>query len=92
MFKLLYPLIRAIEPFLVPVCFVSAWAIVLLVGLSLWSAVRDGMARAKQMHQIPCSTCVFFTNDHRLKCPVRPTAAGTEEAIACLDYRQATRF
>jgi RNA polymerase subunit RPABC4/transcription elongation factor Spt4 len=40
------------------------------------------------MHQIPCTGCVFFTNDHRLKCPVRPKVAMTEEAIGCMDYRE----
>jgi hypothetical protein len=39
------------------------------------------------MHEIPCSECKFFTNNHRLKCTVRPTIANTEEAIDCSDYR-----
>ncbi|WP_017717590.1 hypothetical protein [Kamptonema formosum] len=88
MFQILYPLIRAVQPFLVPVCFVSAWVLVLMLGWGLWSAVADGVARSKRMHQIPCANCAFFTNDYRLKCPVRPTIALTEEAIGCTDYRQ----
>lgn len=88
MFQLLYPLIRAIEPFLVPVCFVSAWVLVLVLGWSVWSAVAASVARSKRMHQIPCADCVFFTADYRLKCPVRPTIALTEEAIGCSDYRK----
>ncbi len=39
------------------------------------------------MHQIPCSNCKFFTNDHRLKCTVSPSIANTEQAINCGDYR-----
>lgn len=87
MFQLLYPLIRAIQPFLVPVCFVAAWVLVLMLASNLWSAVAASVARSKRMHQIPCAHCVFFTGDYRLKCPVRPTIALTEEAIGCSDYR-----
>jgi hypothetical protein len=86
-FQLLYLLIQAIQPLLVPICFVCAWAVVIIAGWSLYSALMDGMSRAKQMHKIPCANCVFFTNDYRLKCPVRPTNALTEDAIGCPDYR-----
>jgi hypothetical protein len=86
-FRLLYPFIHAIEPLLVPICFISAWGLVFMLGWSLWSAFNDGVSQAKRMHQIPCAGCVFFTNDHRLKCPVQPKVALTEEAIDCIDYR-----
>lgn len=87
MFQLLYPFVRALQPFLVPICFVCAWTIVLLAISSVWRAIAATSARAKQMHQIPCSDCVFFTNDYRLKCPVNPKGAMTETAIDCPDYR-----
>ncbi len=88
MFQLLYPLVRAIQPFLVPICFAIAWIFILTVSWSIYRAISATFASAKRLHQIPCSHCVFFTNDYRLKCPVRPTVALTEEAIGCLDYRQ----
>lgn len=88
MFQLLYPLIRAIEPFLVPICFVSAWLLVIMVGWSVSSAIASTVTNAKRMHQIPCAYCVFFTNDHRLKCPVHPKRAMSDEAIGCVDYRE----
>ncbi|MCU0518139.1 MAG: hypothetical protein MUC60_15005 [Oscillatoria sp. Prado101] len=87
MFQLLYPLIHAIQPFLVPICLVCAWVLVLMLAANLWSAVADGVARSKRMHQIPCANCAFFTGDYRLKCPVRPRIALTEEAIDCSDYQ-----
>ena len=87
MFKLLYPLIHAIQPFLVPICFFFAWALMLSIAWSLWSAIADGVTKAKRMHQIPCANCEFFTSDYRLKCTVHPTIANTEEAIGCSDYR-----
>lgn len=88
--KALYFLIHTIQPFVVPVCFVTAWTLIILVGWSLWTTARDSVSVAKQMHQIPCSGCQFFTDDYRLKCTVHPSAANTEDAINCLDYQAKT--
>jgi hypothetical protein len=85
-FKLLYPLVHAIQPYLVPICFVVAWSLVLMMASSLWSAFNDSVSRAKKMHQIPCTGCQFFTADYRLKCTVHPEIANTEDAIDCKDY------
>ncbi|PSN19265.1 hypothetical protein C7271_08210 [filamentous cyanobacterium CCP5] len=90
MFQLAYwavvHLIQLIQPLLVPICFITAWGLVLLSIWQVVSAVRDGFARAKQMHQIPCASCAYFTNSHFLKCPLHPQAALTETAIDCSDY------
>ncbi|MEA5627429.1 hypothetical protein [Nostoc sp. UHCC 0251] len=90
MLELLSFLIHAIQPLLIPICFVVAWTVTILVVLSLWTAARDSVATAKQMHQIPCTGCQFFTDNYRLKCTVRPSIANTEEAIHCLDYQPKT--
>jgi hypothetical protein len=89
-FKLISFLIHGIQPLLVPICFVVAWTVVILVVLSLWEAARDSMTTAKQMHQIPCTGCQYFTDNYRLKCTVRPSIANTEEAINCSDYQPKT--
>jgi hypothetical protein len=86
-FQLLYAFIQAIQPFLVPLCFVAAWAFVLLAVWSVFSAMKDGISNAKRMHQIPCANCQFFTGDYHLKCTVHPTTALSERAIDCPDYR-----
>lgn len=86
-FRLLQPILEALQPLLGPICFVAAWATIGLVIWSLWTACRDTTARAHQMHQIPCPNCQFFTADYRLKCPVHPSRSLTEEAIDCPDYR-----
>ncbi|QLE57825.1 hypothetical protein [Nostoc sp. TCL26-01] len=83
-------LISGIQQFLVPVCFIVAWAVMILFVWSIWSAARDSVTTAKQMHQIPCTGCQFFTDDYRLKCTVHPSIANTEEAINCLDYQPKT--
>lgn len=82
-------LVQSIQPFLVPLCFVTAWVV---MGMAIWNivaTVRDGVAQAKQMHQIPCANCTYFTNSHFLKCPIHPTLALSEEAINCPDYESA---
>ena len=88
--QIVYYLVNAIQPFLMPICFVCAWALVFSMGWSMWTAARDTVATAKQMHRIPCSGCQYFTDDYRLKCTVNPTMANTEEAIECMDYQPKT--
>ncbi|WNZ25938.1 hypothetical protein HJG54_25995 [Leptolyngbya sp. NK1-12] len=94
MLQLLHPLVRGlihlIQPILVPLCFGLAWLLVALVFWSLWSAMRDAVSHAKQMHEIPCADCQFFTNSHYLKCPVHPNTALSTEAINCPDYQAAS--
>ena len=86
LFFVAYSVIRAIQPFLVPVCFVIAW-MTLLFGLwSVWSALWDGFRRAQQMHQIPCSECQYFSGNYLLKCPLHPKEALSEAAIGCRDF------
>lgn len=90
MLQILFFLNQAIQPFLVPICFLSAWGLIILFVWSLWTAARDSVEVATQMHQIPCTNCQYFTADYRLKCTVNPTIANTEEAISCLDYQPKT--
>ncbi|MFN6484076.1 MULTISPECIES: hypothetical protein [unclassified Nostoc] len=90
MLQLIFFLINGIQPLLVPICFVVAWTVTILLVLNLWTAARDSVSTAKQMHQIPCTGCQFFTDDYRLKCTVRPSIANTEEAIHCRDYQPKT--
>ena len=86
---LLLHLMKWLQPFLAPICFVLAWSV---VALGIWQVIataRDSVQRAKTMHRIPCSDCAFFTNQAVLKCPLHPTEALSEEAIGCLDFETA---
>lgn len=85
-----YGLVQLIQSVLVPICFGVAWLLVGILFWSMWTAVRDVVSDAKQMHEIPCANCKFFTNTHFLKCPVHPIAAGSTAAINCPDYQSAT--
>jgi hypothetical protein len=87
-FQILKPIAEAIQPILVPLCFTSAWLLVLLVVWNTWTAVRDTATLAQRMHQIPCSSCRFFTSNYQLKCTVHPSSALTEDAINCPDFEQ----
>ncbi|EKQ69415.1 hypothetical protein OsccyDRAFT_2043 [Leptolyngbyaceae cyanobacterium JSC-12] len=86
MLQLLKPIILVIQAFIVPICFISAWVIVTMTLWSIWSTVRDTAARTRQLHQIPCANCRYFTSSYHLKCTVHPAIALTEEAIDCGDY------
>ena len=79
--------IHWIQPFLIPLCFVVAWGLIILIFLNIWTAAKDTVKTAKTMHQIPCHNCQFFTNNYRLKCTINPYIAHTEEAINCKDYQ-----
>jgi hypothetical protein len=75
-----------IKPLAVPCYCLCAWTLMILFLWSLWKAGREGVSQLKRLHQIPCSNCVFFTGDYRLKCTVHPSKALSEEAINCLDF------
>ena len=87
MFQLSLYLIGLPEPVSLSLKFCSACFLLSLCIWSLVSAVLDVVARAMQMHQIPCTKCRFFTTDYRLKCTVQPDLANTEQAINCSDYQ-----
>ena len=67
-------------------CFLSMIMTVGIAAWRVWNTSQEGIRYLKRLHQVPCSRCVYFTGDHRLKCPVHPIIALTEEAIACRDY------
>lgn len=85
--SLLYSLLQAIQPFLVPLCFLLGWTFIALMLLSVGTALKDGISQVKKMHQIPCANCQFFTGDYHLKCTVHPAKALSDEAIDCTDYQ-----
>ena len=87
MFQLANFFIKAIEPVANSLQFFCACLILFLFTWSLFDAFIDALNKAKQMHQIPCTQCRFFTNNYRLKCTVNPYIANTKEAINCSDYQ-----
>lgn len=74
--------------YLEPIYLVGAWVFILSLMATLWGVIRDIVNRSKQMHQIPCSNCQYFTNDYHLKCTIQPRIANTELAVDCSDFRE----
>ena len=74
--------------FLEPIYLLGAWVFILSLIATLLGVIRDIINRTKQMHQIPCTNCRYFTNDYSLKCTVQPQIANTELAIDCSDFKQ----
>ena len=67
-------------------CILSMVMMVGIAAWSIWNTLQEGVRYLNRLHQVPCSRCVYFTGDYRLKCPVHPISALTEEAIDCRDY------
>lgn len=88
MFQFAVHVVSLFKPVLLQLRFVGACSLLGLFGWSFASFVMDTVARAREMHQIPCTKCRFFTGDYRLKCTVRPNIANTEQAIGCFDYQE----
>jgi hypothetical protein len=80
-----------VEVFAVVWCFGCAWALIALLCWSAWQTCRQGIQQLKRLHGIPCSRCVYFTGDHRLKCTVHPCTAFSEDALNCVDFEPALR-
>jgi hypothetical protein len=79
-------LIQINSPIIRP--FYSVCAITLVIGSigMVGKTLKQGWQHLQQLHQIPCSRCVYFTGDYRLKCTIYPSQALTEEAIGCRDF------
>ena len=68
------------------ICF-GIWTIV--ISVIMWrtcKTTQKGIIYVQRLHKIPCSNCVYFTGDYRLKCTVHPVKALSEEAIDCRDF------
>ena len=68
------------------ICF-AIWSIV--ACLMIWRSyqtTKKAVNYVQRLHKIPCSNCLYFTGDYRLKCTVHPIMALSEEAIDCRDF------
>ncbi|PLS69257.1 MAG: hypothetical protein CV045_03260 [Cyanobacteria bacterium M5B4] len=62
------------------------WSLVTLILLNYWQVFRSGWQSVRELHRIPCSRCVYFTGNYRLKCTVNPGMALSIDAIGCRDF------
>lgn len=83
-------LIKQLHGLIAALCPVFIWMGLVGFFLAICFAVQDGVRELRRLHQVPCSQCVFFTGDYRLKCTVHPCKALTKAAIGCMDYETRT--
>ncbi len=70
-----------------PLGFVIVWAVFLLILQKIRSALEEKMSlTVNGVSQVPCKNCKFFSNNHYLKCAVKPDIVLTEAAIDCSEY------
>lgn len=86
MLPIIRQFLQEYNSYLQPFYFVSAWLLLILLVVNLLKAISETWRRSQQMHEIPCSNCQYFTNDHRLKCTVQPNLANTDDAVNCPDF------
>ena len=65
---------------------------VLSYSRSVYNSLKKDWKQLQKLHQIPCDSCVFFTGEYNLNCPVHPYIALKEEAVDCMDYRSTKSF
>ncbi len=75
-----------------PLCFLCAWLLFALFISSIINSIIDITYRFQTMHQIPCYSCRYFTNNYHLKCTIHPSIANTESAINCFDFHQESNY
>lgn len=61
--------------------------VAILMLAKVWEVVRAKNVTFNYFHKHPCLNCHFFTNNHYLRCTVRPSCVLTEQALDCSDYR-----
>lgn len=70
-----------------PLSFVFIWAFFLFIFHKIRAHADNKIAFSiNGLHQVPCKNCQFFSNNHYLKCAVKPDVVLTEEAINCAEY------
>ncbi len=55
------------------------------LGLAIIN-IRDEITIRRQWHSTPCPHCVYFTNNHELRCAVNPCQVLTKNAVNCRDF------
>jgi hypothetical protein len=75
------------ELFLIRFGFTMILVVAILILAKAWKVVRAKNVPFNCFPELPCRNCHFFTNNHYLRCTVRPSCVLTEQALNCSDYR-----
>ena len=80
------PDISATSLYIIPTTFFTFWLMYLIVSTDLLKFAKHKISIIKNLEQVPCKNCRYFTNNPYLRCAVNPAIALTSEAINCSDY------
>jgi hypothetical protein len=73
--------------FFTPVSFIFSWIFFFLILQKIRTFLDNKIVfTVKDLHQVPCKNCRFYSNNHYLKCAVQPSIVLTIEAINCSEY------
>jgi hypothetical protein len=70
-----------------PLGFIFSWVVFFIVLRKIRTFVDNKMVFIiKGLEKVPCKNCKFYSNNHYLKCAVKPSIVLTEEAMNCPEY------
>ncbi|MBW4439785.1 MAG: hypothetical protein KME10_00840 [Plectolyngbya sp. WJT66-NPBG17] len=81
------PIAQDASLLLVPICFMAIWAGVVCIIADTWKLNRKEVKTTRNLAQLPCKKCQFFSNNPYMKCAVNPHMAMTPDATDCSDFR-----
>lgn len=71
---------------LIPLCFLSAWAIAIVIAVGIPKGLRRQVFSPPRP-KVPCRNCQFFSVNPYLQCAVHPSTVLTGKAADCSDFR-----
>ncbi|MBE9225944.1 hypothetical protein IQ264_10960 [Phormidium sp. LEGE 05292] len=80
------PDISAASLYIIPSTFFTFWLMYLILSTDLLKFAKHKISIIKNLEQVPCKNCRYFTNNPYLRCAVNPSIALTSQAVNCSDY------
>ncbi|MBE9036808.1 hypothetical protein [aff. Roholtiella sp. LEGE 12411] len=70
-----------------PLGFIFSWVVFFIALRKIRTFVDNKIFfTIKGLEKVPCKNCKFYSNNHYLKCAVKPSIVLTEEAMNCPEY------
>ncbi|MDB9539865.1 hypothetical protein [Anabaenopsis arnoldii] len=70
-----------------PIALLFSWVMFFLILQKIRTVLDNKMVfTLNGIHKVPCKNCRFYSNNHYLKCAVKPSIVMSEEAKDCSEY------
>ncbi|MBW4644974.1 MAG: hypothetical protein KME23_18610 [Goleter apudmare HA4340-LM2] len=70
-----------------PIGFVFSWVVFFILLRKIRTFIENKMVfTVHNSHKVPCKNCQYYSNNHYLKCAVKPSIVLTDEAHNCSEY------